>query len=166
MIYIHPSSYIGTHEDLFESSISIGKYTSIGNNIKFLDSDHPSATLPVVSNFPFHEKWQDARYPKCFGKRIIEIGNDVWIGDGVILIAPLKIENGAIIGAGSVVASNVIEYSVSWGNPCKMHGIRFTTEQRHFLNQIKWWDWEESIIRERLSDMTDINSFISKYGKS
>ena len=47
-------------------------------------------------------------------KKII-IGNDVWIGDNAIIME--NIEDGCIIGAGSVVTKKVEAYSICTGNP-------------------------------------------------
>lgn len=54
------------------------------------------------------------------------IGNDVWIGERAILLAGIKIGNGVIIGAGSVVTKNVPDYSVVAGNPAKV--VRFRND--------------------------------------
>lgn len=43
-------------------------------------------------------------------ERPVVIGNDVWIGGRVIILPGVKIGDGAIIGAGSVVTKDVSEY--------------------------------------------------------
>ena len=50
----------------------------------------------------------------------IIIGNDVWIGGRVTILPGVKIGNGAIIGAGSVVTKNVEDFSIVAGNPAKL----------------------------------------------
>jgi len=50
----------------------------------------------------------------------VNIGNDVWIGAGVIVLPGVTIENGCVIGAGSVVTKNIPSYSVAVGNPAKV----------------------------------------------
>ncbi|MCK9544160.1 MAG: acyltransferase [Novosphingobium sp.] len=54
----------------------------------------------------------------------IKIGNDVWIGAGVIILDGVTIETGAIIGAGSIVNKNVPSYEIWAGNPAKKIGER------------------------------------------
>lgn len=50
------------------------------------------------------------------------IGDEVFIGAGVIICNSVKIGNGAIIGAGSVVTKDIPPYQVWAGNPA--HFIR------------------------------------------
>ena len=47
----------------------------------------------------------------------VVIGDDVWIGSRVIIMPGIKIEDGAVIGAGSIVTKNVKKYNVVAGNP-------------------------------------------------
>ncbi len=54
----------------------------------------------------------------------VEIGNDVWIGSRVIILPGLKIGEGSIIGAGSVVTKDVMPYSIVAGNPAKLIKMR------------------------------------------
>lgn len=56
--------------------------------------------------------------------RKVEIGNDVWIGQRVIILPGVKIGNGVIIGAGAVVTKNIPDYAVVGGIPAKILKIR------------------------------------------
>jgi maltose O-acetyltransferase len=60
-----------------------------------------------------------------FGKPI-EIGSDVWIGGGAIILAGVRIGSRSVIGAGSVVTRDVPEGTFAAGNPCRI--IRTITE--------------------------------------
>lgn len=54
------------------------------------------------------------------------IGNDVWIGNHVIILAYVShIGNGAVIGAGAVVTKDVPDYAVMAGNPARI--IKYRT---------------------------------------
>lgn len=48
------------------------------------------------------------------------IGNDVWVGQGSILMHGITIGNGAVIAAGSVVVKDVPERAIYGGNPAKL----------------------------------------------
>ena len=50
------------------------------------------------------------------------------------------IGDGAIIGANSVVTSDIPPYSVAVGNPCRVVRKRFDDELIDLLLQFKWWD--------------------------
>ena len=53
------------------------------------------------------------------------IGNDVWIGHNVIVLPGVKIGDGAVIAAGSIVTKNVNPYAIVVGNPAKHIKNRF-----------------------------------------
>lgn len=53
----------------------------------------------------------------------VKIGDDVWIGQRVIILPGIVIGNGAILGAGSVVTKDIPDYAIVGGNPAKV--IRF-----------------------------------------
>ena len=57
----------------------------------------------------------------------ITIGNDVWIGANTIVLGGVKIGNGAVIGAGSVVVKDIPDNVVAFGNPCNV--IRDITDK-------------------------------------
>ncbi|MDD5622182.1 MAG: sugar O-acetyltransferase [Actinomycetota bacterium] len=50
----------------------------------------------------------------------IEIGNNVWIGAGAVILPDLKIGNNSIIGAGSIVTGDIPSNVLAVGNPCKV----------------------------------------------
>jgi len=149
MIQIPPESYIGTVENPYHAKITIGKYTSIANGLKVITASHPSLTDNTISNYPFAEKkgWD---CPKCRVGGKVYIGNDVWIGEDVRIVGEVKIGDGAIIGAFSVVASDVEPYSIVIGNPAKIIRYRFDKEKINNLLKVKWWDFSESEIKKYL----------------
>ena len=93
-----------------------------------------------------------------------EIGNDVWIGTNVIIIGKVKIGDGSIIGAGSIVTKDVEPYSVVAGNPAKKIKDRYDTNVIAELLKIKWWNWPLATIEDRKKDFTNIEVFLKKYG--
>ena len=164
MINCPSVSYTTNLENVWDAEINIGKYTSIADRCRVVTASHPSLTHNTISNYPFYERHKMTDYPRCKKKGVINIGNDVWIGDSVTLVGDLVIRDGAIIGAGSVVAKNVEPYSIVVGNPAQIIRHRFTQDQILFLLKIKWWEWNHTLIRERIKDFLDIDRFIQKYG--
>ena len=53
-------------------------------------------------------------------KKPIVIGNDVWIGGNVTILKGVKISDGAVVGAGSVVVKNIPPNAIVVGNPAKI----------------------------------------------
>ena len=58
--------------------------------------------------------------------RPVEIGSDVWVGGGAIILPGVRIGSRAVIGAGSVVTRDVPEGVLTVGNPCRV--VREITE--------------------------------------
>lgn len=80
-----------------------------------------------------------------------------------IIMNNVIIGDGAIIGAGSVVTKEVKPYSVVGGVHAKHIKYRFEEADIKHLLEIKWWNWDSNIIRERIKDFNEINKFINKY---
>jgi virginiamycin A acetyltransferase len=76
------------------------------------------------------------------------VGNDVWIGYEAVIMPGVKIGNGAVIAAKSVVTKDVPPYTVVGGNPARLIKQRFSDAEVAQLLEIKWWDWDiEKITR-------------------
>lgn len=121
---------------------NIGSFCSIANNVKIGGARHPiewACTSPVfysgrdsvTKKFSSFEREKD---------KITDIGNDVWIGANAIVIQGVKIGNGAVIGAGSVVTKNVGDYEIVAGNPARLIRKRFDDITIRHLTQSEWWD--------------------------
>ncbi len=78
------------------------------------------------------------------------VGNDVWIGQNVTILPGVHINDGAIIGANSVVAKDIPAYHIAVGNPCRVIKKRFSDELIQYLEEIKWWNWSDEKIFNNL----------------
>lgn len=63
-------------------------------------------------------------FQPSYSKGGIEIGDDVWLGAGVIVLDGVKIKKGCVVGAGAVIKDSFDEYSVLAGVPAKIIGKR------------------------------------------
>ena len=70
------------------------------------------------------------------------IGNDVWLGRECVVMPGVKIGDGAIVAAYSVVVKDVAPYSVAGGNPARFLKKRFDDELIELLLQVRWWDFK------------------------
>jgi maltose O-acetyltransferase len=68
---------------------------------------------------PLHPFNAEQRRREEFGKAI-DIGSDVWVGGGAIILAGVRIGTRAVIGAGSVVTRDVPDDVFAAGNPCRV----------------------------------------------
>lgn len=101
---------------------------------------------------------------KIKSNKRITIGNDVWLGQNVIITNCANIGNGVIAGAGAIITKDVPDYAVVVGVPARIIRFRYSPEEIEQLNKIAWWDWTDDEIRERYDDFyLPINKFIEKY---
>jgi maltose O-acetyltransferase len=85
--------------------VRIGDYTLFGPRAQILTPLHPfNAGL---------------RREQEFGKPV-EIGADVWVGGGALVLAGVHVGSRAIIGAGSVVTRDIPAGVFAAGNPCRV----------------------------------------------
>jgi maltose O-acetyltransferase len=85
--------------------VRIGSYSSFG---------------PAVQIYtPLHPFNAELRRREEFGKPV-EIGSDVWVGGGAIILPGVRIGSRAVIGAGSVVTRDVPDDVFAAGNPCRV----------------------------------------------
>lgn len=159
-----------------QAPLTIGKYCSIANNVNFI-VDEGFHTALKITNFPlvdnlfekneYIDSYQKDDYlKKIKQKEGITIGNDVWIGMGTYIMPGVSIGNGVTIGANSVVTKDVLDYQVVAGSPAKVIKVKYDAHAIEKLNEISWWDWDEKLIKERISDLNqEIKTFITKYSK-
>lgn len=164
------ASYCGKYCNI--QNTKIGKYCSIGAHLTIIRGQHPIhknvSTHPsffstrkqcgmtyVDKNLFVEEKWADEE-----GKYSVVIGNDVWIGTNVSILEGIKIGDGAVIGAGAMVVKDIEPYSIYGGVPAKMIKKRFTEPQIDFLCKDKWWDKDETWIKEHLPLFLNIDQYI------
>jgi virginiamycin A acetyltransferase len=149
------------------SNLIIGRYCSIANGVTILlGGEH---RIDWITTYPFREVFSGAAqfqgHPRTKGDVII--GNDVWIGRDALILSGVKVGNGAVIGARSVIAKDVAAYSIVSGNPAQQMRFRFSEDDIRSLEQIAWWDWPHEMVIEALPLLLspDITHFISKYGR-
>jgi hypothetical protein len=83
-----------------------------------------------------------ARTPDMF--KHVSIGNDVWTGHNVNIMAGINVGDGAIIAAGSVVTRDVPPFAIVAGVPATVKRLRFSDKTIERLLRVKWWDLELS----------------------
>jgi virginiamycin A acetyltransferase len=135
----------------------IGKFCQIAAGVKFVMND-ANHQMNAVSTFPFYtlEGWEmntpDPSEMPFKGNTVI--GNDVWIGQNAVVLPGVHIGDGAIIGANSVVGSNISPYTIVAGNPAKVIRKRFDEELIDLMLRFKWWDKRITEINELIPILT------------
>ena len=105
-------------------NIELGERVFFNFNCVVLDvctvriGDHSLFGPAVQIYTPMHPFDAMARRGKEFG-RPVEIGADVWVGGGAIILPGVRIGSRAVIGAGSVVTRDIPDAVFAAGNPCR-----------------------------------------------
>jgi acetyltransferase-like isoleucine patch superfamily enzyme len=140
-VSIGDNTYLGKYIYI-ETNTKIGNSVLVANNVKFAGkNDHNYKDIGIPIRFA---PWiGDAKRDSEIRKEFIDIGDDVWVGIGAIILSPVTIGKGSIVAAGSVVTKNVKSYSIVGGNPAKLIKMRFTeTEILEHEKSISSGDFE------------------------
>lgn len=147
------------------ATVFIGRFCSIAQSLCIMNGgNHPTnhiSTYPLQYTFPETLALQGV----IKGNVIIE--NDVWIGQHVHIMAGVRIGNGAIIGAFSIVGRDIPPYAIAVGNPAVVKKYRFSEDIRNRLLKLAWWNWPKEKIRSSLSllNSSEIEKFLDYYEK-
>lgn len=101
-VTINRNVFITARDDIY-----IGNNVLIGQNTIINSGNHEFVNPKILINKQGHSS-----------EKII-IGSDVWIGANCSILKGVKIGNGAVVGAGSVVTKNIEPYTVVGGVPAK-----------------------------------------------
>jgi virginiamycin A acetyltransferase len=133
----------------------IGKFCAIATNVKFI-MNGANHKLDGISTYPFPifgNGWETAMnlLMELPSKGDTVIGNDVWIGYESLIMPGVKVGDGAVIAAKSVVVKDIPAYTVVGGNPAHPIKQRFSDAEVAQLLEIRWWDWEIDKISRHVS---------------
>ncbi len=99
---------------LDDGRIYIGDNVMLGPNVSLMATSHP-----LIAGERIAMRYPDGHVSMSEYAEEIHIGNDVWIACNVVVCGGVRIGDGAVIGAGSVVTRDIPANHVAYGNPCK-----------------------------------------------
>jgi acetyltransferase-like isoleucine patch superfamily enzyme len=106
--YIHPRCQLNA----YLTAIELGSRVLIAANTAFYTHNHGiKSGEPII-------------YQPLQSKGPIFVGDDAWIGTGVVVLGGVRIGQGAVIGAGAVVTRSISDNSVAVGSPAQVIGTR------------------------------------------
>lgn len=161
-------SYLGQRCMVGEAVI--GKFCAIAAEVRICAPNHPM-DRPSMHRFTYCPEYYSegaVRDHAFFADRKNDraiIGNDVWIGHGVIVLPGVTVGDGAVLAAGAVVSKDVAPYTIVGGVPAKFIRERFSRQIAEKLGAIAWWDWPFETIMARLGDFqsSDIEAFCERW---
>ena len=147
-------SYTGNNTTIRSSDV--GRFCSISWNVSVGGGDHEMAALTTMTKerFSFLDNIVEAAELRAESLQRLArlssciVGNDVWIGTGVIVMNGVSIGDGAVIGAGAVVTHDVPPFTIVVGAPARVLRKRFSDEIIDSLAELEWWNWPSNVIRE------------------
>jgi chloramphenicol O-acetyltransferase type B len=150
--HTYPTRPAVLHFNTYSTRLDIGSFCSIAAEVVFItDAEHRT---DWVTTFPIRDRmslpitpWD--RLPSSQGD--IAVGNDVWIGMGATVLSGVSVGDGAVIGARALVSRDVPPYGIAVGNPATVVRKRFSDEQIAALLRIRWWNWPDELIAERVA---------------
>lgn len=158
-------SYVGASSRV--ANATIGKFCCLGPEVVVGLGRHPSSQF--VSSHPAFYSTMGQSGTRFVDRmkfdeyRPIEIGNDVWIGMRAIILDGVKIGNGAIVGAGAVVTSDVPPYAIVAGIPAQLVRYRFSPDIIARLESLKWWDRDQDWLRKNVDLFEDVAKFVDTH---
>ncbi|PLZ87583.1 chloramphenicol acetyltransferase [Fischerella muscicola CCMEE 5323] len=140
------------HYPFIGDKLIIGKFCALATGVKFI-MNGANHQMSGFSTYPFNifgSGWERVtpKPEELPFKGDTVIGNDVWIGYEAVIMPGVKIGDGVIVAAKSVVVKDVPPYAIVGGNPASLLRQRFPDEIINALLEIAWWNWDiEKITR-------------------
>ena len=131
---------------------AVGRYCAIGPHVHIVNGRHPSKTFVSIhpafystakqSGITYVQKnrFSEFAYADSEKGMFVDIGNDVWIGDGASIMEGVKVADGTIVGANALIVKDTEPYGVYGGVPARLIRYRFDEEDISFLMKLKWWE--------------------------
>ena len=136
------------HYDFIGDRLVIGKFCAIAEGARFIMNGANHA-MSGFSTYPFNIFDPETWSKEIRGDTIVE--NDVWVGMDAVIMPGVRIGNGAIVAAKSVVTHDVPPYAIVAGNAARIVKMRFDEFTVRRLLKAAWWDWPVDKISRNLN---------------
>lgn len=151
--FIGAHSYVNDGGYLRES-VLIGRYCSIGRRATIGAGMHYTAgltTSPAIKN-EIARPYTDEELTEIHSLNVSRptttfLENDVWIGDGVVIVSGVRLATGTVVGANAVVTKNTEPYGIYAGQPAQLVKKRFSEKVIARLLKSEWWEQPYEAIR-------------------
>lgn len=137
--YVNDGGYI-------RSNVFVGRYCSIGRRVTIGAGSHSLlsvSTSPLLrcrASRPYTDGESERLGNKIKAPVFTVLMNDVWVGDGAVIVPGVTVGTGAVIGANAVVVADVAPYSIVGGVPARLIRYRFPDEVINDLLNSCWWE--------------------------
>ncbi len=130
---VNEKSFIGSNVTLGNNTNFNGMHFSLrgGGGIIIGDNFNSGRECLVINRYHNYDHGEYIPYDDTVIKKDIIIEDNVWIGHRVIILGGVRIGEGAVIQAGSVVVKDIPKFAVAGGNPAKVFKMR---DIEHYLS--------------------------------
>ena len=116
--YVTPNTTLGSNVNFNGMKIQGSGNVIIGDNF------HSGIECMIITSIHNYDKGNAIPYDDTIISKDVIIEDNVWLGNRVIILPGVRIGEGAIIQAGSVVVSDVEKYAIAGGHPAKVFKYR------------------------------------------
>lgn len=109
-----------------------GGRVTIGNNF------HSGPECLMITQIHNYDGGRAIPYDNTYLYKDVDIEDNVWLGSRVIVLGGVRIGEGAIIQAGSVVVSDIPKYAIAGGHPAKVFNYRDIDHYEQLKSQNKF----------------------------
>jgi acetyltransferase-like isoleucine patch superfamily enzyme len=161
--YMRSNVFMGRHSGIgYRCTIAAGMHNFSGVSI------NPDTIMARESNYSDEELThlgipKDRTSSKLMNSKLVIIGNDVYLGDGIIVMPGVTIGDGAVVAANAVVTKDVEPYTIVGGIPAKKIRDRFPDDVKQALLKTCWWNARLEVLKTLPVD--NVFKFIEEFEK-
>jgi len=143
--YMRDNIFMGRHSGIGRRcTIAAGMHNisgvSINSDTIMAHQSNYSEEEKILLNFPDNVKLDIIQEP-------VIIENDVFLGDGIVVMPGVTIGTGSVIAANAVVSTDIEPYTIAGGIPAKPLRDRFPDKIKEQLLETKWWNIKLDILK-------------------
>jgi virginiamycin A acetyltransferase len=160
--YMRSGVFMGRHSGIgYRCTIAAGMHNFSGVSI------NPDTIMARVSNYTDKELEElnitrDQTDVKAMNARPVIIENDVYLGDGIIVMPGVTIGNGAVIAANAIITKDVEPYTIV-GGVNKVIRDRFPDHVKEMLLETRWWNARLDVLKSLPVD--NVFKFVDKFNQ-
>ena len=121
---VNAYSRIGSNVAIGDNCNFNGMHISSGGDVFIGSNFHSGPKCKIIVQYHNYDAGKSIPYDDSVVHQTVVIEDNVWIGYHVIILGTVRIGEGAVIQAGSVVVNDIPKCAIAGGNPAKVFKMR------------------------------------------